>query len=328
MKKVIVLILALFLVNICFSEKKEKQVDPFDEAVKNFKNPDPYIKIPAIDQFIVLKDMRAVEYLKKGLKDKNTFVRQRSLEALGSLRAKDAVKDISEVLLKDPDPSVQQSAVGALGVIGSQESIPVLHQVLKSTQTAVFVRYAICEKLKIFRSTTSVPVLISLLKEENDIKLKRSIVIALNSIEHKDVLPTLRKLLDTEKDEDLLCDVIQFLTTRNDIESLPKIKSYLNNSSEKLKIYSAISLAKMGKDVSSVPILKNNLNHTNSVIKNMVIEAIGFVGDKEILETLKSMLEKEQDFYIKEMLKISIFRIENNLPKTSPSSDKKPKKGE
>jgi len=322
MKKTIILFLILFLTNLIFSEKKEKQVDPFDETVKNFKNSDPYIKIPAIDQFIMLKDMRAVPYLKKGLKDKNTFVRQRSLEALGSLRAKDAVKDIAEVLLKDKDPSVQQSAVGALGVIGSVEALPVLHQVLKSTITAVFVRFAICEKLKIFKSTDSVNILISLLDTEEDIKFKRSIVAALNSIDHPDVLPTLRKLLDKEKDEDFVCDIIQFLTTRNDTTSLPKIKSYLNSSSEKIKIYAAISIAKLGKDTDSVPVLKNKLKHPNIVIKNMVIEAIGFVGDKEILDILKKMLDEEQDFYVKEMIKISIFRIENKLP-----VDTKPSKG-
>ncbi|MFQ3675562.1 MAG: HEAT repeat domain-containing protein [Endomicrobiia bacterium] len=325
MRKFIVLISSLLLVNICFSEKKEKPVDPFDQAVKNFNSSDPYIKISAIDQFVVLKDMRAVSYLKKSLKDKNTFVRQRTLEALGSLRVKDAVKDIAEILLKDNVPSVQQSAVGALGVIGSAEALPVLHQVLKSTNTPIFVRYSICEKLRIFRSTTSVPVLISLLKEE-DIKLKRSAVIALNSIVHSDVLPTLRKLLETEKDEDILCDVMQFLTTRNDTESLPKIKSFLNSSSEKTKIYSAISIAKLGKDTTAIPVLKSNLNHSNPVIKNMVIEAIGFVGDKEILTTLKTMLEKEQDFYVKEMLKISIFRIENSLPATETKPSKGTKK--
>jgi HEAT repeat protein len=302
-------------------EKKDQPVDPFEEAVKNFKSSDPYVKIPAIDKFIVLRDMRAIPYLKKGLKDKNTFVRQRSLEALGSLRAVDAVEDIANVLLTDKDPAVQQSAVGALGVIGSPSALPALHQVLKSSSTAVFVRYAICEKLKIFKSTTSVPVLVSILKED-DVKLKRSAVMALNSINHEDVLPTLRKLLDTEKDEDFVCDIIQFLTARNDTQSLSKIKTYLKNPSEKIKIYSAISIAKLGKDPDSVPILKNNLNHPNPVIKNMVIEAIGFVGDKETLEILKTMLDKEQDFYIKEMLKISIFRIENMLTTEKPEKSK------
>ncbi len=315
MKKlgILFLIVSFFLIET-FAQQKNKTVDPFDEAVKSFNSSDPYTRISAIDNFILLKDKRAVSYLKKGLKDNNTFVRQRSIDALGSLRSTESVKDIVEILLKDKDPAVQQSAVGALGVIGSPDALSAMHQVLKTTTTAVFVRYAICEKLRIFRSTTSVPVLISLL-EEPDVKLRRSVTMSLNSIDHPEVILTLRKLLDSEKDEDFVSEIIMYLTNRQDLTSLPKIKTYLNSNQEKIQTYAAIGIAKLSKDTAALPILRKNLKNANVVIKNMVIEAVGFVGDRETLMILKKMFDEETDFYTKEMLKISISRIESSLSK-------------
>lgn len=324
MKKWFLVVLFVFIVLPVFAFSEE-QKNIFEEAVKEFSSSDPYTKISAIEKFIVSKDIRAVQYLKKALKDKNTFVRQRALDALGALRAKEVVSDITEVLLKDTDPSVKQAAVGALGVIGSLEALPILHQVLKDTTTPVFVRYAICEKLKIFRSPTSVPVLKDLLTE-TDVKLRRSVVMALNSIDSPEILPILRNLLKEEKDEDFICDILLYLTNRQDKESLPKVKPYLTSPSEKIKIYAAVFAAKVAQDSESLSILKKNLEHSNPVIKSLIVDAIGFVGDKNILETLKSLFEKESDFYIKEMIKISISRIENRLPKeTAPTGQKNTK---
>ncbi|MFN3551164.1 MAG: HEAT repeat domain-containing protein, partial [Endomicrobiia bacterium] len=61
----------------------KQQVDPFDEAIKNVSSSDPYIRRQAAEQLGMLKDPRAIVYLKKLLKDENPYVRQTAVDSLG-----------------------------------------------------------------------------------------------------------------------------------------------------------------------------------------------------------------------------------------------------
>jgi len=121
-----------------------EQVNPFEQAIKDSTSSDPYTRRRAAEQFGMLRDIRAVSYLKKLLKDENPFVRQAAIESLGLLRTRDVVNEIVNVLETDKEVQVRQSAVIALGYIGDPKVVPVLTKILKSETEPVAVKYSIC----------------------------------------------------------------------------------------------------------------------------------------------------------------------------------------
>ncbi len=323
MKKLVVITFLFFLSTLIVCQETE-QVDMFQKAVENSVNSDPYIRRQAAEQFGMLRDPRGIPYLKKMLEDENPFVRQAAVDSLGLLRDRDSVQDIIKILLTDKEPQVRQSAAVALGYIGDMSAVGPLTKVLSSTDTPQAVRYAACNTLGVLRSTESIPVLISLLSEE-DMNLRRSVVHTLRRIPHPDGISALRSLLEQEKDENIIVDVIVGLVEFNDKDSIERFKIlYSTHTSKKVKFYSAAGLAKLAGDKTVLPVIKSSLKDTDERIKITAIEAAGFVGDRETLNILKSMLSQEQNPYIKEVLKISISRLETKLPKPVPVS--KPKK--
>ena len=78
-----------------------------------------------------LGDPRAVPALLKLLKSKDDYVRIDAIQALGALKAKDAVEPLMELALDDASsPQVNRRAVAALGDIGDAKAVPVLLKAL------------------------------------------------------------------------------------------------------------------------------------------------------------------------------------------------------
>ncbi len=325
---VLLLIILVYSAKIFLQEvEQQKPVDPFQQAIENISNPDPYVRRQAAEQLGTLRDLRAVPYLKKLLKDDNPFVRQTAVDSLGLLRAEDALPELSYILLNDKEPQVRQSVAVAMGYIGSKQAVKPLIEVLSSTTTPPAVRYAACSTLGILRSTEAVTVMISLLSEP-DINLKKSIVFALGKIQVPEVSEIFRDMLDTEQDENLIIDIIRILIETTDKKSVEKLKNlYTTTKSEKIKIYSAIGLAQINNDVTVLPTIKQGLKSSDETIKILSINAIGNVGDEESLKMLKSMEKTEQSPYVKTLLQLAIQRLESKLPKPTTKTttpEKKP----
>ncbi len=78
-----------------------------------------------------LGDPRAVPALLKLLKSKDDYVRIDAIQALGALKAQDAVEPLMELALDDASsPQVNRRAVAALGDIGDAKAVPVLLKAL------------------------------------------------------------------------------------------------------------------------------------------------------------------------------------------------------
>ncbi len=327
MKRKIILISIIFLIlflgikSYIMSQQQnnlsEQQVDPFNEAVKNISSSDPYTRRQAAEQLGMLKDQRAVVYLKKLLKDENPYVRQTAVDSLGIIRNKEVLEDIIKVIKTDKEPQVRQSAVVALGYINDPRSVPVLLELLKDEDELISVKYAICNTLSIIRSTEAIPVLVSLLKTSQDISLKKSIIYALGKIPHKESVQELRSIiLDNLTNEDIIIGILSVLTEINDVESIEKfwIVYSTNVVSERTKFYAAYGIAKISKDKSVLPIIKKSLKSNDENIKNSAIDAARLIGDKETLNILKNMVLVENSEYTKVLLDMAIKQLEQQFP--------------
>jgi HEAT repeat protein len=78
-----------------------------------------------------IQDPRAVPALLKLLKSKDDYVRIDAIQALGTLKASEAVAPLMELALDDASsPQVNRRAVAALGDIGDAKAVPVLLKAL------------------------------------------------------------------------------------------------------------------------------------------------------------------------------------------------------
>ncbi len=294
-----------------------EEVDPFEQAVENSKSADPYTRRIAAEQFGRLQDPRAVEHLKRLLKDENSFVRQEAVLSLGLLRTQEAVNEIIDVLEKDKDAQVRQSAVVALGYIGDKKVVPVLTKILKSEEESLAVKYSICNTLSILRSTEAIPVLVEL-KNSDDKNLRRSVIFALGKIPHSDSIKALREAIDQNLDDEVIVsDIIRNLVDMDDEESIEKFKILYSSpvTLPKMKFYSAYALAKLKNDKSVLPTIKKELASKDDVIRQLAVDAIRFIGDIESLSILKKMKETEPSVAIKQLIDIAIRQLEAKYPK-------------
>jgi HEAT repeat protein len=294
-----------------------EQINPFDQAVKDSTSSDPYTRRRAAEQFGMLRDIRAVSYLKKLLKDENPFVRQAAIESLGLLRTRDVVDEIVNVLETDKEVQVRQSAVIALGYIGDPKVVPVLTKILKSETEPVAVKYSICNTLSIIASTEAVPTLIEL-KTTKDRNLRRSVLYALGKIPHPESVKALREAIDENlDDESIVVDIIRSLVDIGDKDSIEKFKILYSTptASQKIKFYSAYALAKLQKDTSVLPTIKKELSNKDDTIRQLAVDAIRFIGDKESLDILRKMKETETSAYTKQLIDAAIKQLEAKFPK-------------
>ena len=303
-----------------------EQVNPFEQAVKDSTSSDPYTRRRSAEQFGTLRDVRAVPYLKKLLKDNNPFVRQAAVDSLGLLRTRDAVDEIVNVLETDNEVQVRQSAVVALGYIGDPKVVSVLTKILKSETELPAVKYAVCNTLSILRSTESVPVLVDLINV-SDKNLRKSVIYALGKISHPESVKALREAIDKNlNDEFVVVDIIRNLVDMGDKDSVEKFKVLYSTPvvSQKVKFYSAYALAKLQKDNTVLPTIKKELANKDDNIRQLAVDAIRFIGDKESLTILKKMKETESSVYIKQWIDIAIKQLETKFPKVE--QQKKPAK--
>lgn len=289
--------------------------DPFQKAVNDSKSTDPYVRRQAAEQFGSLRDPRGIPYLRNLLKDENPFVRQTAVDSLGLLRAKEVIDDILDVLKNDKELQVRQSAVIALGYIGSTEEkvVSLLTNILKDENESTSIKYAVCNTFSILRSTYPVSVLINLFESSEDIDLKKTIIYTLGKIAHPDGIAVLRDNIEKYvKNEELIQDIIKVLVEVSDKTSVEKFKMLYSTTSISLnvKFYLAYALAKLNKDTTVLPIIKNSLKSTNENIKNLAIDAIRIIGDKESLTLLKEMQRKETSPYTKQLLDLAIKQLE------------------
>ncbi|MCX7911077.1 MAG: HEAT repeat domain-containing protein [Endomicrobia bacterium] len=323
------IIIIFFVVYSLYSQPPESNFqNQFNEAIEKSHNPDPYIRRQAAEQFGILRDVRAIPHLKRLLKDENPFVRQASVDSLGLLRAKEVIDDILDVLKNDNDLQVRQSAIIALGYIGISDFkvVSPLIDILKNEKESYALKYAACNTLSILRSTQAVSVLVELLESTEDINLKKSIIYTLGKISHPDGISALRDSIEKNlQNEAIIADIVKVLVEVSDVGVINKFKVLYSTPtiSLKTKFYFAYALAKLAKDTSVLGTIKNSLKSPDEGIKNLAIDAIRFIGDKESLSMLKEMYKKETSVYTKQLLDIAIKQLEMKYPSSLPETPQK-----
>ncbi len=167
-------------------------------------------------------------------------VRWRAAEALGDLRAAEAVPDLVRAL-RDPDGDVARRAVEALADLGAREAAVECVELLKSPDTPVRRRASrLLEKLK---ARDAAPAVIALLQSEES-GVRESAATTLGNLGSAEAVPHLVKRFGDE-DTDVRVAAVGALVELDAREAIPAIRALLQDEDAAIREYAASALGKL-----------------------------------------------------------------------------------
>lgn len=174
----------------------EEAVEPLIELLRD---PDPALREVAAVALGEIGSRTAVEPLIGGLTDPEGSVRYWVVASLGQLRAEEAVEPLV-VMLADDARGVRSAVAGALATIGSREAVEPLIEYLDdpSPWTRATIAYALGE----LGSEQAVePLLATLDIDDQDVNVRRAVIVALGQINSPRSDEALRRALDDQDAE-------------------------------------------------------------------------------------------------------------------------------
>ena len=111
----------------------------------------------------------SLEILKKALKNKDSFIREDAVNAIGALKDEGNIELLRGVLLADEDEYVRESAAYSLGFIRSEKALDPLKEALKDE--SVDVRISVAGALGLIKSDDAIePLMVALQDEDEDVR--------------------------------------------------------------------------------------------------------------------------------------------------------------
>ena len=292
-----------------FADITEKIIEPIRPII-------PYLERLAKEEISNMHPI-AADVLKSSLKSKDWSVRAWAAEALGAMRAQEAVQDLI-VGLKDEEWTVKALSAEALGwILGDMKEKPSsdikeLSQSLSDDDPSV--RRAVAEAFRYIalKDTTVEAELRDSLKRESDSTVKRSLISALGFIgQEASSVDALTQFVDATDDYFLKKKAVIALGRigRNDNNAVTSLRKCLNQKDPQIRAYAAWALVKMLNfpDASNDPIKMENCNGASDDlikivqdsgddldVRAVVAAALSRANLKNTLAAINGELSKEE----------------------------------
>jgi deoxyhypusine monooxygenase len=127
-------------------------------------------------------DKKNIEYFRKMLRHEDYVIRTRAVCILADIAGEDAVGDISNVLLNDPDGLVRHEAAFSLGQMGFSKAIPALVKAVEIDDNP-FVRHEAAVALGVIGSQEARDILSKALNDKSE-EVQESAIIALSNLDY------------------------------------------------------------------------------------------------------------------------------------------------
>jgi HEAT repeat protein len=285
-----------------------KPKTPFESALEKIKSDNPIIRRTGAVQFARLRDKKAIDPLFKLLSDKDASVRAAAVDALGLLRAKKALPEISKLLLKDKDERVRHTAAISLSYIGGKDAGESLVKAMDDK--SVGVSYAAIRTLAVLRYAKAQEKLIKFLKKK-DVNMRRSVINTLGKIRSAESVKHISAYYD-DKDTYVRREVAKALGEIGDEKSITTLKKMLKDTEESIQIEAAYALAKM-KDSSGLLMAHKFIKSDNRLMKQSSSSIMALVGDENSLKILNNVYTAEKNSSIKSFIDFSRSRLISRL---------------
>lgn len=237
-----------------------------------------------------LKDQKAVQPLIKwGLKSPLVSIRAAAIAALGDIGSDEAVKPLIQLMLKGM--AVRAEAVEALGTLRATNAVNALVSVVEDEREAQQVREKALEALANVADKEAITSLVAALGCSLDEKASE----VLRQVGKPAVMPLI-SALNGDK-ETIIWKAAEILGEIRDERAVePLIALLLDESKDEWNRghYVATSLGKIG-DVGAVePLIKLASRHTEDMLTCMSVRALGDIGNRRAVDHLVAILEDER----------------------------------
>jgi len=203
-------------------------------------------------------------------------VRYWAASSLGSLGLIESTPDLSKALLTDSSLMVKAEAARAIGKLGAAEAVPSLSEALDKNRRDRNVKQEIILALRNIRVNEVLPVMLKVLKEDNDPVIRAMAAEAFLDVGREDVVPESLKYLSDEN-ENVRTMLVEGLGDLSD------------------------TLRDLTKDVVE-SLCKLLLQDKSPMVRQKIAWALGQIGDISAFKVIGQALKSEWDSDVKEML--------------------------
>ena len=274
-----------------------------EKLIENLKDKDSKVRKKSAEALGSIGDMRAVEPLIEALKDEDENVRENAAKALGQIKDVKAVEPLI-VALEDKDSGVRRYAAAALGNIGDAKAVESLIEALKvgdfydiTWGNAKFdedAREAARDAL-VNIGEPAVESLIDVLKGE-DSNIKKYAAMALGQIGDLKALEPLIKALSDEEDV-VRFNAAQALINIGDSRAVGPLIIALDDEISGVRWSAAMALGNIG-DTRAVEPLMEALGDKDDIVQANAANALGMIGEPAIDSLFKALEDINRDVRI------------------------------
>jgi HEAT repeat protein len=254
--------------------------------------------------------------LRQRLKDARESVRRPAVEEIGEMKLSAAAPDLVKLIEQEKSIGVLEAIGAALAAIGGVETAKMLLPLLASDEARV--RTLACETLANIGDSAVAP-LIESFSEKLTPDARKFIVDVLGEIRNPAATPLVIRALNDEN-INVGCSAAESLGKIGDAAAIPALVEVIQRGDLDIGYYAVIALGEI-KSAESVGFLEGLLFDENKfLLKYPAIDALGNIGDKRAIGSLRKLLVLDDLIAGKSVLKaigkISVTCLEETFADT------------
>jgi HEAT repeat protein len=261
--------------------------------IEGLKDPDTYIRERAASILESMRNPRSVESYLEALHDTNPHVRWCAAIGLGNMEEKRAVPGLIK-LLDDEDGYVRQRAVYALSYIRDPAAVePLIDTLLNDEYAGAVAAWVIGH----FKDNRAVEPLIEVL-DEDWAELREHAAESLGEIGDKQAIEPLALLLNDEN-ENVGAMAARALLMMDDNRGFQLMTDYIEKAAKHSNKYQPraskiVEVLGNSGDARAVKPLLDALPTTKYILRNRIITALGKLGNPLAIEPLVKLLDNSE----------------------------------
>ena len=222
------------------------------------------------------------------LRESSKDLRMYAVMALGEFRDEKAIFPLINALADEAWP-VRNSAANALKNFGSMALVPILKSLLSQNDDIRFWARKVFEEI----APKDIPLLVELLTYSNDGELRYLVAYGVSIIKCTEAIPALINALLNDNNDWVRKYAATALGKIGDEKAIDPLIRVLGDHNEEIAYWVAKVLGQMGD--LAVEKLKDTLNHPEEKVRFFAIIALGSIGDEKSIEILIKILGEEDE---------------------------------
>jgi HEAT repeat protein len=261
--------------------------------IKILEENDKHLVYKTIETLGNMKAKEAVRILIRYLKHSNSSISFISAQALGDIGDTIAVEPLIEVL--EGDSIIRAGSIQALGKLKDVKAVQALIRMLKNENEDYYLRSLAAQALGDIGDTQAILPITEVLWSEDSSFIGSDLVDALGKFDQHQVISILIKAL-THEDQFVQCSAARIIGTINSIQTIDILINFFQDKNRYIEARK-IAVESLGqlKSKSAVKPLIDRFPQESDKIQYSIVEALGKIGDSYALPLLNTLLKKADE---------------------------------